>query len=428
MMNMRKIYLIFMVVLVLCWIGSPVIAADLKEGTIIDATSLDTLKNDTFEGKTIGSMVAGPLEYMIKKEGLWIKVVHSKPVPIDPRLVETSTKNRGKCKLNPKTRLVENWEAGWPFPDISKDDPDAGIKIIYNQYYGAPHANNQIYPGFAFLFIDMNKGLERTQVWTWQRYFMKGRVGGPENCAPTEKGAGNNLMKLLLLALEPRDVRGLGTYTVRYDDGKFDDSWAYIKSVRRVRRLTGGGVWDAIGGTDMLNDDQEIFNANPTWYPKYNYLGRRWILAAVNGLLPAWDPSKRGNPLTEFPRVDFSKKPFCNPNDVWEPVEVDVVECIAPPDSPYSKKIIYSDARFPSLYFFEAYDKKGQFWKFAHFSKVVVKATDGSPAILSPMGHTYDLQSRHCTVFANNHLTVEFSNNCQSNRVTLGQLEVIAGR
>ena len=168
---MRKISLIFVVVLVLGWIGLPVIAAELQEGTIIDASNVDKLKNDTFEGKPIGALVAGPLEYMIKKEGLWIKVAHSKPVPIDPRLVEASKMNRGKCKLNPKTRLVENYEVGWPFPDISKDDPDAGMKIIYNQYYGAPHANNQIYPGFAFLFIDMNKGLERTQVWTWQRYF-----------------------------------------------------------------------------------------------------------------------------------------------------------------------------------------------------------------------------------------------------------------
>lgn len=45
-------------------------AAEVAEGTVISKDNLDKIRNDTFEGKTIGSMIPEKMELMIKNEGL----------------------------------------------------------------------------------------------------------------------------------------------------------------------------------------------------------------------------------------------------------------------------------------------------------------------------------------------------------------------
>ena len=43
-------------------------AAELAEGTVISKDNLDKIRNETFEGKTIGSMIPEKMELMIKNE------------------------------------------------------------------------------------------------------------------------------------------------------------------------------------------------------------------------------------------------------------------------------------------------------------------------------------------------------------------------
>jgi hypothetical protein len=394
-------------------------AAELKPGVMIDASNLEKIKNDTFEGHKIGDMIPDKMEQQIKQFGLTLKLRHSADVPIDPRLVDASKKNKDRCKFDPKTRTVSGWEAGWPFPDVSADDPYAADKLIWNHHYGQPHGNFQYYPDFAFIFIDPKKGIERFQDWTWNRYFMKGRLGGK-----SVEGDGSVYTKVLMFAKSPKDIAGLGTFSLRYDSPKFEDSWAYLKSVRRVRRLPGGSWMDPIGGTDILNDDQESFNAYPTWYPKYRLLGKRWILAVAHSELPRWDESKKGT-AAEFPRIDLSKPPYWNSKDAWEPREVWVIECTTPPEHPYSKKIIYMETKFPRIYLSEMYDRKGDLWKWMDVHLSPYKADDGSPAVISSMGYIIDLKRNHATIWALGNVKV--INKSNPDALSLGQLEA-AGR
>lgn len=393
----------------------PALAGELKPGTVISASNLNQVRNDTFEGHKIGEMVPEKMEHMIMKEGMTLKLRHSAEVPIDSRLIAASKANAHTVKFDPSTRSVVGWKAGWPFPNIDMNDPWAGEKLIWNHHYGAPHSNAQVYPMFSFLFIDGNKGLERIQQWTWQRYFQKGRIGGPET-----EGDGKILQSGLLFALYPRDIAGLGTYTIRYDGSQFEDSWAYLKAVRRVRRLPGGAWMDPIGGTDMLNDDQEIFNAHPTWYPKYKLLGKRWVLAVAHGK-PAQDESKKGTP-DEWPRVDLRNKPYWNPLDDFEPREVYVIEATTPKGHPYSKKILYLETKFPRFYYSEAYDQKGQFWKWIEFHLQTKIADDGYPGVISSMGYITDLKRRHSTIFVSNK-SWKLMNKSNPDLVSLGKLE-----
>ena len=52
-------------------------AKELQAGFVINKENFDSIKGDTFEGKTIGSMVPEKLEWMIKNYALTIKLANS---------------------------------------------------------------------------------------------------------------------------------------------------------------------------------------------------------------------------------------------------------------------------------------------------------------------------------------------------------------
>ncbi|QRQ89173.1 DUF1329 domain-containing protein [Cupriavidus oxalaticus] len=368
------------------------LAAELPEGTVIEKANLDKVKNDTFQGHTIASLLTEKLEWQIRNWNLKLPLSHAKPVALDPRYLEATRKYAGQVKYDAKTREVSDWVAGIPFPDVSANDPDAGEKLIWNFYYASPEgdiANNKA----TYLLISGDKGLEQTQDWLFMRYYLKGRLGGENPVS----GDGSTLTKTLFVATAPEDIRGLGTFTIRYDNAKLEDSWAYIRSARRTRRLSGGAWMDPIGGLDQLNDDIYIWNARPSWYRQIKLVGRRWILASSDARL-GYNPAKKGS-ADEWPTVDLKEAPYWNPVQKWQPREVWVIEATPPAEHPYSKKIVYMDVKYPRLYMGEAYDKKGEFWKFFNFHMRPTVAQDGIRYVSSVQGDTIDFKAKHASIF-----------------------------
>ena len=45
------------------------VAAELKEGTVIKAENIDQMLNETFEGKTIDSLLTEKIKWMVKEKG-----------------------------------------------------------------------------------------------------------------------------------------------------------------------------------------------------------------------------------------------------------------------------------------------------------------------------------------------------------------------
>ncbi len=371
-------------------------AAEVEEGTVINAANLSSLMDKEFEGKTIGSMLTENIQWMIREQGLTMTLRHSEEVPVDPRWIEATKKYSGDVSYDPATRLVSGYKAGLCFPDISLDDPHAADKIMWNAYYigGWPRGDLANYPLFAFLFINGDKGLERVQHWALIRSFLKGRLDGEPVI-----GDGSIDFKQLLFAHYPYDIRGIGTFAIRYGNGKYDDSWAYLRTVRRTRRLSGGTWHDPIGGTDQLNDEVEINSAFPTWYTGFKLLEKRWILAVAHSRWPVWDQDKK-KPVEAFPLVDLENKPYWNPLDDWEPREVYVIDAATPDTHPYSRKVMYLDTKTWVYYLGEFYDKKGEFWKVGIFNMRPIKTEDGGWGVISNQGHTIDFKRRHATIFA----------------------------
>lgn len=404
-------------------------AKELTAGMEINKSNIDAVKEDTFEGHKISEMLPERVEWQIRNHNLKIKLRHSEALELDPKYIEATKKYSKSVKYDPKTKEVSGWVAGMPFPSVDTSDPDAGAKLVWNRYLAFPVGDAVNYSKFAFLFIDGGSGLERVQHWAMARYYMKGRLNGD----PVE-GDGSVLTNTLLYATYPQDIKGLGTFTTRYDSTKVEDQWAYIKSVRRIRRLSGGSWMDPVGGTDELNDDIENWNARPSWYTGFKLVGKRWILAVAHttagkgkSTRGTWNnvpDSKRGT-SEEFPYVDLKSAPYWNPIGEWEPKEVYVIEATPPSEHPYGKRVMYMDASYPRIYMQEVYDKKGQFWKFLNFLTDPIVGKDGYVASVSIQGHIIDFQRNHGTVFSTQQVGVNPSD-LKAKDVTLGVLEATA--
>jgi hypothetical protein len=368
--------------------------AEINEGTVLSAKNIDALYEDTFEGHKIKDLLTEKIEWRIRENGFEMPLVHSKKVEMDPKWIERSNANATTAKLNEKTRQVEGWQGGMPFPNIDESDPKAAEKIVWNWYYGNPRGDVMNVPNLSYVLIDGDSGIERTQSWSFIRYTMKGRMSGEQT-----QGDGKALSRTLFFATAPRDIKGLGTYTVREDSDKVEDVWAYIRAVRRTRRLSGGAWMDPIGGTDQLQDDIEIFNANPSWYKSYKLIAKRHILVSAHGKHSAWKVGAKTQE-EEYPTLDLQTAPYWNFNhDNYEPREVYVIEAITPEEHPYSKKIIYVDTQYPRVHLGEAYDKKGEFWKMFQFHSYPGTGEDGFRDIRTTAGVTIDFKRNHATVF-----------------------------
>jgi len=337
----------------------PAPAAEIKAGTVVHAGNLDQLLEQTFDGTPLGALIPERFQWQIREKGLTMKLAHAKPHPIDPVLKKAGEKNRTTVSLDPETRRVVDWKAGAPFPDIKLDDPDAGMKVIWNLFYGRPRGDSQVFPNTSIAMINGEKGIEGVTHQELTRVFLKGLLRRPGK--PT-LGSGKLFDKNILVMTAPDIFKGNGLLFYRYDTGGTDYLLIYAKDANKVVKWSGDFWMDQIGETDFLGDDLLIFSAYPTWYDGYKILAKKKILVIANTAHPFFN-----NDAVEdadlFPGFETQTKPHWNPVDVWEPREVYVIEATAPALHPYSRKILYIDPENWVPYLGEFYTKKGELWK-----------------------------------------------------------------
>jgi hypothetical protein len=396
----------------------PVVAADLAEGTVISAANLDQAKSQTFEGHTIGSMLTEKMEARIRGGGWKLTLAHSKKIPLDPRWVKASKANEGKTKINDAACKVDGWKAGAPFPTIDMKDPEAAKKIVWNVGIGALLGDVSSVPNFTQLLIDGKSGIHAELVAEFTRFNMKGRLSGNSSTIGEDDESGRQL----LFFKAPSEVKGIGTYSMMYDSNKVPDVWAYVPAVRRTRRLSGGAWMDPVGSSDQLQDDLDGFNARPCWYPDYKLLGKRWVLAPANSKLDVWQ-QKASSPAEKYPTLDRAA-PYWNLNDNFEPREVYMVEVTTPSQHPYSKKVLYVETEYPRIHYVEAYNRKGEFWKFMEIHSYI-NTKDGD--IRTVAADVIDVQRNHATISLIDVSTWRTNFDAKPSDVSLNRLES-AGR
>ncbi len=239
----------------------PAFAGEIAPDTVLNAGNYESLKNETLGGRSLDSLLSDTQKWMVREKGLSMRLQPQWQAPGLPAdLKETTDKYRGQTQLDGANNRISGYTAGIPFPDIDVADPDAAKKIVWNNYLAGPIGYTSS-ADLGFALFSMDRGFERKNSWFYRRLYMSGRYGTAE----ATLDGGKEHYRQILYAYYPEDIRGLGTVTYRYMDGRLDDIFAYVKSVRRIRRLSGGAWFDPIGGTDLLSDEPWILSGYPGW-------------------------------------------------------------------------------------------------------------------------------------------------------------------
>lgn len=379
---------------VLLTLASLVQAQEVAPRTVLSAATIDTLAESTLDGHRIGDLLLATQELMIREHGWEMTLIpQAEDVPPHPKIEPLTREYAGQAHLDADKNLV-NYTTGVPFPELSPEDPDAGIKLAYNilrvGWAGDAIDAERLY----FLVIDGEKGYQREQGWRYKRYLMSGRLHEPH--VESEE-----IVKYeALVNVYPQDTKGLGVLTVHYTDGRLPDVYAYVKFARRVRRLSSGTWADPIQSTDALSDETFGMNLHPTWYESWNLNGKRWILGTTHGEVPEVDDDI-SDYREKYPAMHFDEEPHWNFTEVYEPREVWVLEATPKKDHLVSRKYYYVDTNpyLPRIYWGDAYDRKGELWRIAYVGfKDDEEWDDGHVGLGVSVVSVVDLQRYHATV------------------------------
>jgi len=156
----------------------------------------------------------------------------------------------------------------------------------------------------------------------------------------------------------PFDARGILVMTYRYKESdrptaqtKNDDTWVYVPTLRRVRRISSAQRTDAVSGTDFTFDDLRSFSGIVPQY-KWQCLGEMDLLAPMNSKVAAYPYKKDHN---------FGPYGLSYADDRWElrhAVKVRFVPNNS--DHPYHHKDIYIDKQSMTPLYSFAYEPQGR--------------------------------------------------------------------
>ena len=267
--------------------------------------------------------------------------------PFDPETFEIGSEEDG-------WKWVWNWTHRWQY---------TGLKIADVHWVwvreGGSHDDHAVMSEGGGKYADFYRGqgtFERVLAGPYQRVIMAHRADIPESEGfAMNNGQGfakNTHFREYTGFTSPFDIAGTAFLILRYDDArKADDSWAYIPSLRRVRRISVEVKSDSLLGTDHTLEDFYGFNGRPLEH-KWEYRGTAKILAVA--------------------RSRYPETIYYGPNG-WAPYDdhalrlMDVVKMYpgvgTGRNHPYSNKFIYTDRQSGEAYYANSFDQAGELWK-----------------------------------------------------------------
>jgi hypothetical protein len=278
-----------------------------------------------------------------------------------------TAKYKGQARIGPDDSL-ENYTAGRPFPIEAIDcekDPQAGVKLMWNFQSGGGDGQ----ASFFYSYWDRGEQLPLYYEGTGQSVKLSHRIepeflekqGGDLFRGEKRKGAFGAEV------VAPFDARGIQLLTYRYKDSdkpraeaRNDDTWVYVPTLRRVRRISTAQRTDAISGTDFTFDDLRSFNGIVPQY-EWKCLGKRKLIGPMNSRVKAYPYVKDHN---------FGPYGLSYADDRWELRDVVVVRMTPKnQDHPYHHKDIYIDVQTMAPMYSFAYDQKEELWKIIWHNK-----------------------------------------------------------
>jgi len=282
--------------------------------------------------------------------------------------VKTATeKFRGQAKIGPDNSL-ENWVSGYPFPQETIDctgDPEAGTKIMWD--FQAIRGDGTAH--FFYSYWDRGEQLPLYYEGSGQTVSLSHRIEPSylkKNGGDIFRGE-KRKFAFGVDVTAPFDARGIQLLSYRYKssdmprkDARNDDTWVYVPTLRRVRRISTAQRTDAISGTDFTFDDLRSFNGIVPQY-EWKCLGERKIIGPTNTKVKGYPYEKEHN---------FGPYGLSYADDRWELRDAWVVRMTPKnADHPYHHKDIYIDKETLNPIYSFAYDQKEELWKIIWHNK-----------------------------------------------------------
>ncbi len=282
---------------------------------------------------------------------------------------EATEKFKGTARIGPDGSL-ENYTAGTPFPmsDFDcKGDPQAGSKFMWN--FERRWSGGGGEARFFYSYWDRGERLPLYYEGTGRGIPLSYRVE-PQYLEKNNGDLFRNEKRRVASGAEvtaPFDARGIKLLTYRYkssygplDEAKNDDTWVYVPTLRRVRRISAAQRTDAISGTDFTFDDLFSFNGIVPQY-EWTCLGEFDYIAPGNTKIKGYPYVKDQN---------YGPYGLSLASDRWEMRKMVKVRMKPKnPDHPYSYKDIYVDRETFEPHYSFAYDQKDELWKIIWHAK-----------------------------------------------------------
>jgi hypothetical protein len=356
--------------------GGPGVAESDEPSTAIDSGGGDLREGEVITFDQVGRLARflppelWPHRDFIFYEGMRLEVgprfADYSPPPV---FREATQAHRGKARIGPDGSL-EGYLAGEPFPmdEIDcKGDPEAGVKIAWNFDYRWEGAGR--YAIGRYTYWDRGEQLPLYYEGSARSIALAHR---PEPQYASKDGdlfRGDQRKSAFVIEVDaPFDAKGIAVVNYRYKsaDGprataKNDDTWVYVPTLRRVRRISTAQRTDAVSGTDFTLDDLNGFAGIPPQY-EWSCLGEQDVLATMNSRVKAYPYTRDHN---------FGPYGLSVADDRWELRHAFKFQFVPKnADHPYSRKVIYIDKNSAEILYSFAYDRKDELWKIIYHDKI----------------------------------------------------------
>jgi hypothetical protein len=318
--------------------------ADVQPGDVITKANAELVKD-----------LVSPGLYWCVQHGLPMRIVAPRKLEWPPAYRDATEKYSSQVKLADDGLTLLGYVAGAPFPHVTADDPRIATKLVWNYNYKS--INNDDFDLHNFdadtgsigdqgpMSIERHFLIEHfRRLWYVNRLY----VDPKPSYAPNVDAVAYK--ETLHPLIEPFDLKGVGFLYNRYlDPGRQDDSWLYLPSLRRVRRLSTAQRSDALFGQDTDIDSYYGYSGPPAWM-EWKYLGEQDLLTIVQA---EHFPVKWAAPPADWAF-----------DEAWEKHRVHVVEGVSRlPQYAYSKRVLYIDKDIFAIPYSDMYDKAGNLWK-----------------------------------------------------------------
>ncbi len=325
--------------------------AQVKPGEVIGKNDADRVKD----------LISPGLEWLLRR-GMDMKIIAHEKTEDPPAYKAATEKYSAQVKLRPDGSLDEStYVAGRPFPIVDANDPQAGIKIMYNferTRYFTDDLTARLFDAETGAIVKQSDGSQKYEI---ERHFVLDglrilKYVGRTEAAPIPSlpnPAGVFAKAGQYPVIEPFDLKGVGGLGYRYlDSTKQDDTWIYLPSLRRVRRLSSAQRSDALFGQDVDVDSYGGYAGQIPWFT-WKVLGSKPMLASGHAEHLPPQPCKGDGGVT-----------FC---ENWEELpKVWIVEGIPKfAGYAYSKRVIFVDNETFFISYTDVYDQGGHLWKVA---------------------------------------------------------------